>query len=346
MLGIEESITLTLDTNGLATVAAPTPTCAAGATIAMANYNDVTVRLRTTDDGSAEFTADCKIVIRFSDSDSISRDKFSLDVLIASKEATISKWSHSFDLQANLHANRVFLDEIASGKRQWRGVGDADDWDGDGIANAYDWTPTSITIGEVVIDINLTLGLTDKGGTKDNPWPIYNVWQLQAIDGMSVAADGTTKSGLTLFGNSENVRLSAQYRLMENIDATPTKEWKNNDGDATIGFNPIGGFFGNDPFTGFLDGGGYAVRGLFINRTSDNAGQLINNVGLFSRISKTGELAVSNLGVEDAEHSRQNSRRNYRRRCFRCGFGQSLDDRQSFRITQCRRLGGLIFWLE
>ena len=301
MLGIEESITLTLDTNGLATVAAPTPTCAAGATIAMANYNDVTVRLRTTDDGSAEFTADCKIVIRFADSDSISRDKFSLDVLIASKEATISKWSHSFDLHANLHANRVFLDEIASGKRQWRGVGDADDWDGDGIANAYDWTPTSITIGEVVIDINLTLGLTDKGGTKDNPWPIYNVWQLQAIDGMSVAADGTTKSGLTLFGNSENARLSAQYRLMENIDATPTKEWKNNDGDATIGFNPIGGFFGNDPFTGFLDGGGYAVRGLFINRTSDNAGQLINNVGLFSRISKTGELAVSNLGVEDAD---------------------------------------------
>ena len=292
MLGIEESITLTLDTNGLATVAAPTPTCAAGATIAMANYNDVTVRLRTTNDGSAEFTADCEIVIRFSDSDSISRGNFSLDVLIASKEATISKWSHSFDLQAN----RIFLDEIAAGDRQWRGVGDADDWDGDGIANPYDWTPTSITIGEAVIGVNLTVGLTGEGGTKDNPWPIYNVWQLQAIDGVSVAADGTPDTGLTLFGADQSERLGAQYRLMENIDATPTKEWKDNAGN-TVGFNPIGGVSGN-PFAGFLDGGGYAVRGLFINRPSDSNG---NNVGLFSQIRKTGELAVSNLGVEDAD---------------------------------------------
>ena len=291
LLGIEESITLTLDTNGLATVAAPTPTCDAGATIAMANYNDVTVRLRTTNDGSAEFTADCEIVIRFSGSDSISRGNFSLDVLIASKEATISKWSHSFDLQAN----RIFLDEIAAGDRQWRGVGDADDWDGDGIANPYDWTPTSITIGEAVIGVNLTVGLTGEGGTKDNPWPIYNVWQLQAIDGVSVAADGTPDTGLTLFG-AANARLSAQYRLMENIDAMPTKEWKNNAGN-TVGFNPIGGVSGN-PFAGFLDGGGYAVRGLFINRPSDSNG---NNVGLFSQIRKTGELAVSNLGVEDAD---------------------------------------------
>ena len=298
LLGIEESITLTLDTNGLATVAAPTPTCAAEATIAMANYNDVTVRLRTTNDGSAEFTADCEIVIRFADSDSISRGNFSLDVLIASKEATISKWSHSFDLQAN----RIFLDEIAAGDRQWRGVGDADDWDGDGIANPYDWTPISITVGEAVIGVNLTVGLTGEGGTKDNPWPIYNVWQLQAIDGVSVSHAGVTVRGLTLtlFGADQSERLGAQYRLMENIDATPTKEWKDNAGN-TVGFDPIGDVF-SDPFAGFFDGGGYAVRGLFISRTTDIfTDQRGNNVGLFAQIRKAGELAVSNLGVEDAD---------------------------------------------
>ena len=87
---------------------------------------------------------------------------------------------------------------------------------------------------------------------------------------------------------------------MENIDAMPTKEWKNNAGN-TVGFNPIGGVSGN-PFAGFLDGGGYAVRGLFINRPSDIfTDQRGNNVGLFSQIRKTGELAVSNLGVEDAD---------------------------------------------
>ena len=330
VLGIEESITLTLDTNGLATVAAPMPTCADGATIAMANYNDVTVRLRTTNDGSAEFTADCKIVIRFADRDSISRGNFSLDVLIASKEATISKWSHSFDLQAN----RIFLDEIAAGDRQWRGVGDADDWDGDGIANPYDWTPISITVGEAVIGVNLTLGLTGEGGTKDNPWPIYNVWQLQAIDGVSVAVDGTSETGLTLFGDT-NARLRAQYRLMADIDAMPTKKWGNNCRTITVGFNPIGGVSGN-PFAGFLDGGGYAVRGLFINRPSDSNG---NNVGLFSQIRKAGELAVSNLGVEDADIRGGTGVGIIAGECFRCEFGQSLDDRQSFRINQYRRLG-------
>ena len=78
-------------------------------------------------------------------------------------------------------------DDWFSGALIIEGVGSSGDWDGDGIANPYDWTPTSVTIMvdgvEVEVGVNLTLGGVD-------PWPIYNIWQLQAIDGV-VPADAT-----------------------------------------------------------------------------------------------------------------------------------------------------------
>ena len=127
---------------------------------------------------------------------------------------------------------------------------------------------------------------TGEDGLAGNPWPIYNVWQLQAIDGISVSHIGLV--GISdIFGSQQNVRLDAHYRLAVDIDATPTKKWKDNVG-AKAGFDPIGG-----TFRGFLNGGGYVVRGLFINRQ--------NNVGLFENIDARGELAVSDLGVEDAD---------------------------------------------
>ena len=157
------------------------------------------------------------------------------------------------------------------------------DWDNDGIANPYDWTPLP--------GVTLTLGGAD--GSASKPWPIYNVWQLQAIDGLSVSHDGTDRvKQFTLFGGDSDARLGAQYRLAVDIDATPTRVWGN------AGFNPIGGSSGtSNVFNGFFDGGGYAVRGLFINRPTGK------NIGLFSRIIKSGELAVSNLGVEEANIS-------------------------------------------
>ena len=84
-------------------------------------------------------------------------------------------------------------------------------------------------------------------------------------------------------------------RLSVNIDATPTKGWKTT-GGITLGFDPIDG-----TFTGFFDGGGYAVRGLFINRRGAPTAGERDRVGLFRDINKSGELAVINLGVEDAD---------------------------------------------
>ena len=73
------------------------------------------------------------------------------------------------------------------------------DWDGDGIANPYDWTPTSITVDGRPVEVNLTAAFTGAGGSAGNPWPIYNVWQLQAIDGMSVSRSGAMSAELDAF---------------------------------------------------------------------------------------------------------------------------------------------------
>ena len=164
----------------------------------------------------------------------------------------------------------VFEAEIEAGDFDWfaddrENTSTAIDWDGDGIANPYDWTPTSVTVRSVLVGVSLTLGGAPDGLAGGTPWPIYNVWQLQAIDGLSVSETGVTAS-LAYFGAEASVALSLEYVLAVNIDATPTREW-DKDGDSNpAGFNPIGG---DDAFTGFLDGDGHAVRGLFINRTTD-----------------------------------------------------------------------------
>ena len=210
----------------------------------------------------------------------------------------------TMDRDAALAVLSVFYEtEIEPGGFNWygerAGTTSTIDWDGDGIENPYDWTPTSITIDGRPVEVNLTAAFTGAGGTAGNPWPIYNVWQLQAIDGMSVSRSGSMSPNLTLFGAIESARLGAEYRLATNIDATQTEQWDGNRGFDPIG-NIRGGGFGFAPFTGFFDGGGYAVRGLFIDR-------LAQNIGLFVGIVKRGELAVLNLGVEDANIGAGNS---------------------------------------
>ena len=185
--------------------------------------------------------------------------------------------------QELLNAAAAFVEAIAADDFNW--FANSDDWDNDGILNPYDWTPTVNAAG---VTVNLTLGGAD--GSARRPWPIYNVWQLQAIDGVRVSEGGTQSSNFALFGGNGLVRLGAQYSLAVDIDATPTKKW-GNDPNNPVGFNPIG-----PVFRGFLNGGGYVVRGLFIDRSSDE-------IGLFARVIKGGGLVVSDLGVEEADIS-------------------------------------------
>ena len=325
-----------IDTNGLApderTDGTSSPSCSIvdidGESVfrAETNYNSVTVDMRLLTRGNEKFieaetpeeAANCEVRIesRAVEFAAILRLEISAPAIGEDNPAQAARGlTVDYALQISLtestidpveEAPAAFIDEIESGDIDWFGddsriVGDgtALDWDGDGINNPYDYTPTSVAIDGMTVGINLTAGLTGPGGTADNPWPIYNVWQLQAIDGMSVSRSGSMSPNLTLFGAIESARLGAEYRLATNIDATQTEQWDGNRGFDPIG-NIRGGGFGFAPFTGFFDGGGYAVRGLFIDR-------LAQNIGLFVGIVKRGELAVLNLGVEDANIGAGNS---------------------------------------
>ena len=167
-----------------------------------------------------------------------------------------------------------FLEQIEAGEIAWTDA----DWDGDGIENPYDWTPT-VSSG---VTVNLTLDGAD--GSAANPWPIYNIWQLQAIASVSVSIDGATMTtGFRLFGDGDN--MTAHYRLMNDIDATPTRAWTNGD---NAGFAPI------PVFRGVLNGDGKVVRGLFIDSGEDN-------VGLFGELGGGADAArIVSLGLLDA----------------------------------------------
>jgi len=84
--------------------------------------------------------------------------------------------------------------------------------------------------------------------------------------------------------------LNAEYRLVSDINASETEEWNNG-----AGFEPVGGSPALDgtPFNGTLDGAGYNITGLGINRPDENF------VGLFGAIG--GEGTVTNLTLADVE---------------------------------------------
>ncbi len=80
-----------------------------------------------------------------------------------------------------------------------------------------------------------------------------------------------------------NLDLGGHYALANHIDASETVGW--NDG---AGFEPVG--TGTDMFTGTLDGRGYSITELYINRESSNQ-------GLFGYMGPGG--SVSNVSMID-----------------------------------------------
>ena len=173
---------------------------------------------------------------------------------------------------------RLFEAQIERGEVDWLG-----DLDADGTLNAYDWTPgprITSTVGGIIhlTPVNI---LGDADGSEMLPWPIYNVWQLQAISGVSVSADGVTVGGLRLF-SEDGDNLTAHYRLMFDIDATPTRAWDSGDGFSPIGDN-------DNPFTGYFDGNGKVMRGIYIDRALDR-------IGIFGVAQSA---TIVGLGVED-----------------------------------------------
>ena len=128
------------------------------------------------------------------------------------------------------------------------------------------------------------------GSSETRAIPIYNIWQLQGIAGVSVNSFGIVSSGVTVFGDDPADGLSLSYRLMNDIDADLAREW-----DDGKGFTPIGD--PSDPFLGNFDGRGNVVQNLFIERENIT-------IGLFGAVGEDGSGSgiVEDLGVSNAEY--------------------------------------------
>ncbi|MFO8051072.1 MAG: hypothetical protein R6V01_05165, partial [Thermoplasmatota archaeon] len=107
-----------------------------------------------------------------------------------------------------------------------------------------------MTDGAGTSPIPVASGFSGGSGTESDPYQISNVTHLQ-----NMSSD-----------------LDAHYILVNDINASATRTWNWN-GTDYMGFVPIGndtdtetlGFQGTE-FTGSLDGRGWNITGLFINR--------------------------------------------------------------------------------
>jgi hypothetical protein len=130
-------------------------------------------------------------------------------------------------------------------------------------------------------------------GTEEDPYQITNVHQLQEMKD----------------------DLMAHYILMNDIDASKTREWNvgDHDGDpetpdSAMGFEPVGNRKQNDYnlksfFSGSLNGYGFSINKLFINRPNQDFvglfGNVIHGVNIYnmllSEVDITGRSFVGGL---------------------------------------------------
>ena len=257
------AVTIRIDTNAMAPDTrseggrTSTPDCALvdGVLRATTNYNSAIVLARA-EGGVLSSANGCEAVL----TPNAGVRRATLHLAFAAAGATLRRTHEMRYFDAGDSAARAdFLASVEWSKAYARG-----DEDGDGIPNAYDYRPRGDAF-----DLRF-----DEDGAFYDFWPIYNVWQLQAIDGETPGYAG----GEDLFGVLEPIRLGGRYRLMNDIDASVAEEWSG-------GFAPIGDY--HSSFSGEFMGGGNVVRNLRIDRADDF------RVGLFAHL--TGE--VRDLGM-------------------------------------------------
>ena len=228
--------TLRLDANGGASAGqAPAPRCESdgrGGARVFTNYNNVTILLGVAAGGTLSVKENCEFEIGLRRNALFVVDEILLTLTFMSGEES----------KTRVH---TFFSLAGAGADFW-----LRDSDGDGTINAYDWTPLSDDGPDL---------RGDADGSAARPWPIYNIWHLQAIDGISVAANGTMALNFPLFGGGGGDALTMHYRVMTEINALATRDWGRN----LTGFNPIGD--NGSPFIGVLDGGGREARYLYVN---------------------------------------------------------------------------------
>lgn len=118
----------------------------------------------------------------------------------------------------------------------------------------------------------------------------FSIKNVQAAGGTFAGGDGSVETPYQIEDCSDlqaiNSHLSSYFVLNHDIDCSATTGW-----NGGSGFNKLGGVV--TPFTGSLDGQGYVIQDLYMNRP----GELY--VGMFSWIGGAG--VVKNLGLVDVD---------------------------------------------
>ena len=217
--------------------------------------------------------------------------------------------------------NYVVSDTGGSGLKQvelWR----ATDVDGDGEP---DWSQSP----EGYLYVKLLSGQEDTGYFEDIPGDPDTYWYgLHVVDNAgnwSTEPDPPGPIAVTVVAphiitnvyelQAMNNNLSGWYELGNDIDASDTRNW--NDG---AGFLPVGHGYGSSiTFTGYFDGNGHTISGLYINRPETDY------VGLFGYTSSN---EIKDVGLIDIDITGRNhvggligmdSRGGSRLRCYTTG---------------------------
>ena len=127
-------------------------------------------------------------------------------------------------------------------------------------------------------------------GFADNPWQISTIEQLQAI-------------------SSKTCYMDDYYVIVNDIDASVTKNWNQDTGDADgdnntteyLGFAPINIKTGEnsfEPFSGSINGLGHVIFNLYINRDAeDDVGLIGTNLGIIQNLGVVGDDNHSTIDI-------------------------------------------------
>jgi len=149
-------------------------------------------------------------------------------------------------------------------------------WDSDAASKAVSGGGTAKTSAEL------------KNTSTFTGWD-FDIWEIDEGDNPRLQnAPLPTPTLISTASQLQDIAndLGGYYALENNIDASATEEW-----NSGAGFLPIGS--PSTPFVGFLDGKGYAVSGITIDRSSTS------DCGIFGVLSG----GVENISFNDANIS-------------------------------------------
>jgi hypothetical protein len=119
-------------------------------------------------------------------------------------------------------------------------------------------------------------------GSEQNPYEVSNVNQLQCINNQS---------------------LTANYAQTSDIDASSTSAWNNGSGFDQISKPEY--VSGRGRYNGTFDGQGFKIRGLTINRTTEEFVGLFGAIGTAGKVTNASVVNVNVFGNNNYRRSRR-----------------------------------------